>query len=65
MIPKFTTKRIIELSAGPYHTLALTNTGQIFAWGNGRQGKLGIKGAFSVDTPSKVISEAKFGKIVS
>ena len=38
-----TTKRIAEFSAGPFHTLALTYDGFMYAFGNSKEGKLGIK----------------------
>ena len=37
------TKRIAEFSAGPFHTLALTCDGFIYAFGNSKDGKLGVK----------------------
>ena len=37
------TKRIAEFSAGPFHTLALTYDGFMYAFGNSKEGKLGIK----------------------
>ena len=35
--------RIAEFSAGPFHTLALTYDGYLYAFGNSKEGKLGIK----------------------
>jgi len=35
-------EEITEFAAGPFHTLALTNSGKIFAFGNSKDGKLGI-----------------------
>ena len=35
--------RIAEFAAGPFHTLALTYDGFIYAFGNSKEGKLGIK----------------------
>lgn len=36
-------KRIAEFAAGPFHTLALTYDGFIYAFGNSKEGKLGMK----------------------
>ncbi len=38
-IPVGTT--VVEVSAGGYHSLALTDEGEILAWGHGRDGQLG------------------------
>ena len=35
-------ENIIEFAAGPFHTLALNDKGQIFAFGNAKDEKLGI-----------------------
>jgi alpha-tubulin suppressor-like RCC1 family protein len=35
-------EEITEFAPGPFHTLALTNSGKIFAFGNSKDGKLGI-----------------------
>lgn len=34
-------KTVVAISAGQYHSLALTSDGQVFAWGYGFQGQLG------------------------
>jgi alpha-tubulin suppressor-like RCC1 family protein len=36
------TKRVGEFAPGPFHTLALTYDGFIYAFGNSKEGKLGI-----------------------
>ena len=36
-------KRVAEFAAGPFHTLALTYNGLIYAFGNSREGKLGVQ----------------------
>lgn len=35
-------EQVTEFASGPYHTLALTNSGKIFAFGNSKYGKLGL-----------------------
>lgn len=34
--------KIIEIAAGPFHTLALTDQGTLFAFGNVKDDKLGV-----------------------
>ena len=63
IVPKFTTN-VIEISAGPYHTLALNSKGNIYSWGNGRQGKLGNKNCISMELPTKMQFSEKFGNVV-
>ena len=53
-VPTLYNKNIIEISAGPYHTLCINEKGRLFAWGNDRQGKLGIESKGSKDIPTEV-----------
>lgn len=48
--------RIATLSAGSRHTLALTTDGQVYSWGWGAQGQLGLGHTNSVVLPTKVES---------
>ena len=41
--------------AGQYHTLALTTDNELFAWGMGSYGRLGLNKNENVGTPRKVI----------
>lgn len=41
-IPSLEDKQINKIATGAEHVLALTNTGQVFAWGNCAHGQLGI-----------------------
>jgi len=34
---------IVEICAGPYHSLAINDDGHGFAWGNNRDGRLGVR----------------------
>ena len=49
---------IVAFAAGQHHSLALSSAGQIWAWGRGDCGQLGIKdkpeSGFCVETPQKV-----------
>ena len=35
-------EHVTEFASGPFHTLALTNSGKIYAFGNSKDGKLGL-----------------------
>ena len=45
MLPKkveaFAGRRVVAVSAGEYHSLALTGDGAVFTWGEGERGCLG------------------------
>jgi alpha-tubulin suppressor-like RCC1 family protein len=42
-VPFFTSKRrIMYVSAGPQHILAISRSRELFAWGNNRYGELGL-----------------------
>ena len=45
---------VVAISAGPYHSLALTSTGQLFAWGSGSAGVLGNGTRAGANSPSTV-----------
>ena len=34
-------KKVVELAVGNMHTLAVTEDGEVYAWGNNDQGQLG------------------------
>ena len=36
----------------------------MYTWGDGKQGKLGIKGATYLEAPTKISFDIKFGKLV-
>ncbi len=39
------------MSAGGFHTLALTEDGEVYAWGNGVHGECGIGDSIEVNVP--------------
>lgn len=45
---------IVELTPGPMHVLALSDGGDIFAWGDGGRGQLGIGHVRPTDTPELI-----------
>ena len=46
--------RIVSLAAGYAHSLACTDTGQVYAWGDGRFGQLGLGDARIVPRPERI-----------
>ncbi len=41
-INKLSNKKIISIACGMYHTLALSDIGDVYSWGRGFQGQLGL-----------------------
>lgn len=56
--PKFT-----SLSAGSYHTCALTSEGEAFCWGDNEYGQLGHGNASDADVPIAVTTQLRFKSI--
>jgi alpha-tubulin suppressor-like RCC1 family protein len=42
MLQSLMTEFIIDIKAGSGHSLALNDEGQVFAWGDGQAGQLGL-----------------------
>ena len=57
--------RVAALACGINHTLALTADGQVFAWGCGRQGKLGTGDCVDKATPTRVRLDTATGDSVA
>ncbi|KAJ1627075.1 regulator of chromosome condensation 1/beta-lactamase-inhibitor protein II [Pavlovales sp. CCMP2436] len=47
-------KRAVAVSCGGYHTLALTDEGEVYSWGRGEWGRLGHGGAGSFNRPERL-----------
>ena len=45
---------VISISAGGYHTMGVTNAGQLWGWGLNTSGQLGTGGTNSVSTPTQI-----------
>lgn len=52
--------RIVEVAAGPYHSLALSEDGKVYAWGSNREGRLGVRSAKEVYMLPELIPENTF-----
>ena len=48
--------RFVQVAAGKEHTVALTDTGAVYAWGDGSQGQLGTGGRAHQLAPALVLS---------
>ena len=54
-LPALEDKTIIQIALGDHHHVALTSQGEVYTWGDGANGQLGLgDGAHNVETPRKV-----------
>jgi alpha-tubulin suppressor-like RCC1 family protein len=58
-IDSLLTENIIDVSAAKYHDLAVTGTGKVYSWGNGKNGRLGHGNENSVPEPLIITSLLK------
>ena len=47
-------QRIVQIACGRYHSMCLTEKNEIFSWGEGSFGRLGLGDEGDVDVPTKV-----------
>ncbi|OWZ22095.1 hypothetical protein PHMEG_0003261 [Phytophthora megakarya] len=47
--------RVLDLACGLGHTMALMESGELFAWGNGSNGRLGLGDTNDRSSPTKVV----------
>lgn len=52
--------RVVEVAAGPYHSLALSEDGKVYAWGSNREGRLGVRSAKETYMLPELIPESTF-----
>lgn len=55
---------VVQVAVGSQHTCALTSAGQVYCWGSGELGQLGLAGTTSFTTPQHVTDTAIDGKVV-
>uniref|UniRef100_H2ZRB2 non-specific serine/threonine protein kinase n=1 Tax=Ciona savignyi TaxID=51511 RepID=H2ZRB2_CIOSA len=54
IVEKLLGSELIEISSGSYHMLAVTSDGDVFAWGKGDNGRLGLNNEETVAVPTLV-----------
>ncbi|KAF0719156.1 Aste57867_1246 [Aphanomyces stellatus] len=54
LVEKLRDKTVVEITCGWSHTVALTNNGEVYTWGNGDHGKLGHNDQLKVTLPKQV-----------
>lgn len=64
LVKTLSDKIIIDIACGEAHTLALTETGDLYAWGRGFEGQLGIRSSIEAVSVPKYI-DAFFGKKIT
>ncbi|GAB9466579.1 hypothetical protein Gpo141_00003950 [Globisporangium polare] len=47
--------RVVDISCGLGHTIALMETGELYSWGNGSNGRLGLGDTTDRATPTKIL----------
>ena len=52
--------KIVDISAGNVHTLALTGGGRVFGWGGGFEGQLGTGYIYQMNPKPKLVSDLDF-----
>ena len=57
-LPQFVNlaERVVAVSAGAYHSLALTASGSVFSWGRGSRGRLGLGNEATLGRPNSARS---------
>lgn len=60
-------ERVYQVSAGPFHSMALTENGEIYTFGHHKDGKLGFEESKLVPLPRKIsqcpVFQKKFGAV--
>ena len=55
IIPNLSNKKIVQIACGMYHSLALSREGDLYSWGMGFEGQLGLSAQYkSVSSPRYV-----------
>ena len=56
MLKALGTRFVVQIACGLKHTLALTNNGEIYAWGSNEEGQLGLGQDIKKEVKPKLIS---------
>jgi alpha-tubulin suppressor-like RCC1 family protein len=54
---------VVQIACGDFHVLALTSSGEVYSWGSGSDGQLGIGTTSNQSTPTLIKSLPKISKI--
>ncbi len=67
VVPTFKDRNVKELFCGNEHSIVLTKDGEVYTWGRGQYGQLGLgeKQVGPLETPTKITSLPKIVKIYS
>ena len=55
IVPGIANKRVVQVSCGGYHTLALTHSNELYAWGSGLYGECGYGEFLNTNSPKLVL----------
>jgi alpha-tubulin suppressor-like RCC1 family protein len=56
LIPNLTNIKIVQIACGMFHSLALSLSGDLYAWGMGFEGQLGITGKYKVASSPRYLN---------
>lgn len=64
-IPSFGSGKLTQIASGDEYSVALTSGGEVFSWGRGQYGQLGLgeKQVGPLDTPTKIPDLPKIQKV--
>lgn len=51
----FDRRSVKDVCAGQFHTIALTSDNELYSWGKGQYGRLGLNNTDTIGQPGKVI----------
>lgn len=63
-IPAIKDRFIVQIACGEYHSLALTNNGDVYAWGRGFEGQLGLTRNVETSSTPKYIKFFSNKKVI-
>ena len=65
LVPSMQGRRIVSVAASEWHCLALSREGEVYSWGDGRNGSLGHADGGARAVPSRIESLSRVEKIVA
>ena len=55
-LPNLINQRIIQITCGEFHSMALSNTGDLYTWGMGFEGQLGLNNQYKVASSPRYLN---------